>query len=267
MVKVTIRMNEKKSFVFREREIFFDANWLDFDTFMFQFGDGQFVDSENDAYFICFEYHVYDEKWVVNIHWEYDVKELDTNDQYAYTFDNYITIEEIQQIKQMVVKLMTEKAYAASLKDTNTGEYVVYENDTTYVFGPEEARLIFYNETEAEKLLQIIQEDNKRNCVLILESDIRVKKQESKTQTNVKTPTLDKMLKIQTEASLCGEFLDWFLQRYTVFDRKAKREDVFVDCMGCGDYINKERLLAEFFGINLDEAEKERSILLATISH
>ena len=55
-----------------------------------------------------------------------------------------------------------------------------------------------------------------------------------------KTPTLDRMVEIQEQSQLCGEFLDWFLGKYTVFDR----------------------LLAEFFGIDLDEAEREKDILL-----
>lgn len=74
----------------------------------------------------------------------------------------------------------------------------------------------------------------------------------------IKTPTLDRMLEIQEQSQLCGEFLDWFLQRYTVFDRKQSREKLFVNVMGNSDYIHKERLLAEFFDIDLEEAEKEK---------
>ena len=62
-----------------------------------------------------------------------------------------------------------------------------------------------------------------------------------------KTPTLDKMVEIQEQSQLCGEFLDWFLCKYTVFDRKQKRENPFANVMGNGDYINKEKLLADFF--------------------
>lgn len=40
-----------------------------------------------------------------------------------------------------------------------------------------------------------------------------------------KTPTLDKMVEIQEQSQLCGEFLDWFLCKYNVFDRKQKREN------------------------------------------
>ena len=56
----------------------------------------------------------------------------------------------------------------------------------------------------------------------------------------IETPTLDRMVEIQEQSQLCGEFLDWFLRKYTVFDRKQKRESPFADVMGNGDYINKE---------------------------
>lgn len=80
-----------------------------------------------------------------------------------------------------------------------------------------------------------------------------------------KTLTLDKMVEIQEQSQLCGEFLDWFLRKYTVFDRKQKRESPYANIMGNGDYINKEKLLAEFFNIDLDEAEREKDMLLQSL--
>ena len=81
----------------------------------------------------------------------------------------------------------------------------------------------------------------------------------------LKTPTLDEMVEIQEQSQLCGEFLDWFLRKYTVFDRKQKRESPYANVMGNGDYINKEKLLAEFFDIDLDEAEREKNMLLQSL--
>lgn len=81
----------------------------------------------------------------------------------------------------------------------------------------------------------------------------------------LKTPTLDEMVEIQEQSQLCGEFLDWFLRKYTVFDRKQKRESPYANVMGNGDYINKEKLLAEFFNIDLDEAEREKDMLLQSL--
>lgn len=81
----------------------------------------------------------------------------------------------------------------------------------------------------------------------------------------LKTPTLDEMVEIQEQSQLCGEFLDWFLRKYTVFDIKQKRESPYANVMGNGDYINKEKLLAEFFDIDLDEAEREKDMLLQSL--
>ena len=81
----------------------------------------------------------------------------------------------------------------------------------------------------------------------------------------LKTPTLDEMVEIQEQSQLCGEFLDWFLRKYTVFYRKQKRESPYANVMGNGDYINKEKLLAEFFDIDLDEAEREKDMLLQSL--
>lgn len=84
--------------------------------------------------------------------------------------------------------------------------------------------------------------------------------------SKINTPTLDRMLEIQEQSQLCGEFLDWLLSKYTMYDKKMKRESPFMDVMrDCGDYINKEKLLAEFFDIDLDEAEKEKTICLKAV--
>lgn len=79
------------------------------------------------------------------------------------------------------------------------------------------------------------------------------------------TSTLDRMLEIQEQSELCGEFLDWFLHKYAVFERRQRRESPFVNADGASDYINKEKLLAEFFGIDLDEAEREKESILKSL--
>ena len=86
-------------------------------------------------------------------------------------------------------------------------------------------------------------------------------KQQKERENHMSNTTLDKMVEIKEQAELCSEFLDWFLQKYTVFERRT-RENPYENVMGAGDYINKEKLLAEFFEINLQEAEKERQALL-----
>lgn len=77
------------------------------------------------------------------------------------------------------------------------------------------------------------------------------------------TPTLDKMIEIQEQSQLCGEFLEWLQGKYVMFDKKQKRDSgVFI---GNGDYIYTEKVLAEFFEIDLEEAESEKEIIFSGI--
>lgn len=77
------------------------------------------------------------------------------------------------------------------------------------------------------------------------------------------TPTLDKMIEIQEQSQLCGEFLEWLQSRYAMFDKKQKRDSgVFI---GNGDYIYTEKVLADFFEIDLEEAEREKETIFSGI--
>ena len=78
--------------------------------------------------------------------------------------------------------------------------------------------------------------------------------------SKVETPTLDKMLEVKEQSQICGEFLKWLQNRYAMFELKVARDNPFYE--GAGDYINTEKLLAEFFEIDLEEAEKEKELLL-----
>lgn len=82
--------------------------------------------------------------------------------------------------------------------------------------------------------------------------------------TKVETPVLNKMLEIQEQSQLCGEFLEFLQRKYDIFDRSVPREQPFYT--GAGDYINTENVLAEFFGIDLEQANKERDVLLKSIN-
>lgn len=76
----------------------------------------------------------------------------------------------------------------------------------------------------------------------------------------IETPTLDKMLEIQEQSQLCGEFLEWLESKYAMFELRTARENP--QYIGTGDYIDAEKLLAEFFGIDLAEAERERKAII-----
>lgn len=94
-------MNDR--FNFRGREILYQCHWDDDNIFVFQFGDGEFTDLASE-YFIHFEYHLEDNKWVIEVWWEddnIDIKELDKCDT-----DKYITENEIEEVKKYAKKFM-----------------------------------------------------------------------------------------------------------------------------------------------------------------
>lgn len=82
------------------------------------------------------------------------------------------------------------------------------------------------------------------------------------------TPTLDFMAVIKDESELLGFFLDYLKRNFILIDKKQKRsseEMAAIAVFGAGDYVNNEQTLARYFGIDLVEAEKERSELLESI--
>lgn len=85
---------------FRGQDIPYTSEWQDNDTYLFRFGDGEFMDSEGDDYYLRFEYHVSDEEWIIEIQWvddNMDISELDQFDS-----DKYITKEEIEGVKNFI---------------------------------------------------------------------------------------------------------------------------------------------------------------------
>ena len=87
-------------FIFRGQKTSNEYKWLNTDTLVFDFGDGEFTDSEENDYFLHFEYHVADNKWIIEIWWEddnIDILELDECDA-----DEYITREEIKRVKSFL---------------------------------------------------------------------------------------------------------------------------------------------------------------------
>lgn len=56
------------------------------------------------------------------------------------------------------------------------------------------------------------------------------------------TPVLDRMLEIQEQSELCREFLDWLLYKYTLFERKQKRESPFVNADGAGGLYKQREI-------------------------
>jgi hypothetical protein len=74
-------------------------------------------------------------------------------------------------------------------------------------------------------------------------------------------PEHEKLKNIQEESELCAEFLEWLQYRYDLIDRHEKFEEHYVQ-RGYSSPINKEKLLAEFFDIDLSEIEKEKQKMI-----
>jgi hypothetical protein len=88
----------EKPLYFRGKKVSYGYSWSDDDTFGFDLGDGEFVDSEDLEYFIRLEYHDDDGKWIVEIWWEdnsINIEELDVSDA-----NEYITRDEIEEVKE-----------------------------------------------------------------------------------------------------------------------------------------------------------------------
>lgn len=78
----------------------------------------------------------------------------------------------------------------------------------------------------------------------------------------METPTLDKMKFVQRESQAIGSFLEWLKRDKGV----SLMHTVFDEGSGRGVEIpfsyNIEKLLAEYFEIDLNEAEKEKRAIL-----
>ena len=75
----------------------------------------------------------------------------------------------------------------------------------------------------------------------------------------METPNLNKIYKHKADICTCIDFLEWFCEKHTVFKTSDKPEPVYT---GAGDHINIEKIVHEYFGINDDEAENERQLVL-----
>lgn len=105
--------------------------------------------------------------------------------------------------------------------------------------------------------------DCKRQYIGQGAEDYKPDRFEQKEEKKTQYPMLEEMRRIEGESQLCGEFFDFIRSKYVLFDPSVSREQP--GYIGSGDYINPEKLLAEFFGIDLKQAEEERQQLLKSI--
>ena len=73
----------------------------------------------------------------------------------------------------------------------------------------------------------------------------------------METPTLDKIQKVHEQSQAIGTFLDWLGEKGITLCHRPEDSEYYWHC-GRG----AESLLYEYFGIDEQEAEKERRALL-----
>ena len=87
----------------------------------------------------------------------------------------------------------------------------------------------------------------------------------NKSSTYPETPTLEKMKSVSEDSQKIGEFLDWLreegisLCKYHDDEEQDYREQYFPISESF------EKLLAKYYGVNLEDAEKERCAILEHI--
>lgn len=77
-------------------------------------------------------------------------------------------------------------------------------------------------------------------------------------------PESARLVAASTESQKIGEFLDWLnFELGVTLCVLDERSDTFQPARGMGLFTSTERLLARYFGIDLDRVERERGRMLA----
>lgn len=74
----------------------------------------------------------------------------------------------------------------------------------------------------------------------------------------VPTPNLDKMLAVKEEAGVVQQFIDWFCDEY-----QPNQMNYGLDAHT--DERIREKIMARYFGVDLDACERERMALLDSL--
>jgi hypothetical protein len=80
----------------------------------------------------------------------------------------------------------------------------------------------------------------------------------------IQTPECDKMLAVKDKSQVIGEFIEW-LESKKELSLCRYEDSEFGDGVYFPYYMGTEELLAEFFGIDLDKAEKEKKEILKAL--
>jgi hypothetical protein len=77
-------------------------------------------------------------------------------------------------------------------------------------------------------------------------------------------PESQRLIAVSEQSQAIGEFLDWLnFELEITFCVLDERTDRFRSARGMGVFTSTERLLARYYGIDLDRVDRERGRLLA----
>lgn len=77
---------------------------------------------------------------------------------------------------------------------------------------------------------------------------------------------LKRMELVKEESQQIGHFLEWLISKYSMFRKDVTKEGLSQD-INNGDQIVIEKLLAEYFDIDLKKIEKEKRNILNSIQN
>ena len=77
-------------------------------------------------------------------------------------------------------------------------------------------------------------------------------------------PEHEKLARVQDDADTIAEFLEW-LERSSMFVAEWVKYPEYVDDRGMPIRLNREQLLARYFGVDLDQVEREKREMLQDI--
>lgn len=171
-------------------------------------------------------------------------------------------IEEMSELTKALLKWRRAKG----ADSTAARDHIIDELADVRIMA-RQMEILFQAEDETERRINYkVQRQSKRLEEWEEKNGNTLLREMQKTISKDKTalyPMLDKIKKLQGKSNLCSDFIDFIRNKYVLFNRNIPREQP--GYIGTGDYIDCNKLLAEFFGIDLEQAEEERQQILKSL--
>lgn len=78
-------------------------------------------------------------------------------------------------------------------------------------------------------------------------------------------PEHEKLIAIQDQSEICSEFLDFLQSEYNMINKRERFEHSYIP-FNYSSYVDKDKLLAQFFNIDMQKIEKEKRQMIDEIS-